>query len=213
MELALFVDDPRWKPDDVYLTVGVFQMLPNQMQNYVFGARDTIIARCAAQLANGPPKAAQSRDAVCELNQHASVIGWCHRCGLCPNTFTLFVSPVDELSLAHYTAELRSETGTHGHIANVRTNDSQQIVDVRQKSSLLRSMSGVGADALNTGLTCVSGEEWDSALKEARARILYNVPMANLSTGYLRIAARTDIVKKFEELTFTITAKCIVLRK
>ena len=225
VEVALLIDDVEWDPRTQYVRIHLTDIAPLQQSVSVLGDRNVVLARC---IAPAQRNGAQALRHQCPMNQNKLVDGWCHQCGARPNTITLYQTPLDDNDLVKYVTEIISHNGTHGHVVkhtvsapNVDDDDERQRYDdsleINTVSTLAHDLCArneanyqPGFD--KAGAVFVALGAWRSEVASASARVLFNLPLANMQTASLRICARASDASQ-RTLRVKLVVQCLGLKE
>jgi len=199
LEVAL-VDESG--DSDHYITVQTENLMPQHSCTHHLGNRNAVISRCAAHTKQSVQGSANcGRD--CSLNSKPHINGWCTECGLQPNRVTLYQTMLDAGEVCKYMPEALSATGTHGHVLDApQTRDNDTLLhnrlELSTESTLARDLCQTHhaqfdrssfADA-STGSMYANESVWQEYVGSVRQTTLVNMPLADLDTANIHVAAR-----------------------
>jgi hypothetical protein len=233
LELALVINDAGWSPSNTYIVVEIDGVGgAHRCARHTLGDATRTLARCAAQayneyhrvdLKNGDEHA-ETVPRLCAISRHRNISGWCQECGQRPNKLTLHQSVLDPTDVFRFMPEVISATGTHGHIVDApHVTPSDRLGSRRVQLSL---DSTIAQDLCRDGRAChdtssfadssdgsiyVDAAEWNASVERVADSILVNIPLANLDTATIRLAARTDTQRAASgsKLHVTLIAQCV----
>lgn len=209
--VTLVITDPDWDPQVHYVRVSTDRVGSSQTSTLLIGNRDVILARSAE-----PASSAKAKRQTCAFS-HSTIDGWCMSCGSRPRVFSLFHAPLDHDEIFKYATELLSATGTHGHIKHSRTgtSDGNDSIEVAPESTLGQDLCHKGVamfqaqSASSNSTIFVAGAEWAKEVQDASNRILFSIPITDLSHASITIAVRGDQQSVRKTLSAELHVHCI----
>lgn len=217
LELALVVHDPLWSSGNVFVRAELDQVAPMQRSTHTIGDQTGVLRRCATAAALGDEGRETASGAACRNNKlGAAVAGWCAQCGLTPTAVTLYQAPLSDDQVVHYSEEMLSPLGTHAH--TTRIDPRQQTLEVQSSSTLARDIAELhsadesaiaigGSEA--DGTLFVSADVWRKHTETARTLVLNNLPLTDLSSARIRLAARGTAGCADRTIRVVVAAQCI----